>query len=155
MSFSISSSGTGSSDSHRMVTADSIASNTSMGTSVVAPFMGMPSARRWLAELGESERERLEDPRVERWLQRNDGELHPLLAQRSRGCDGGAHVSVVDHRTRQEDLARISPQLLAVGMENVPLAGELLWRHAEEAPMLSEAGGRAEGALLSVSPDDD
>ena len=122
-------------------------------TSIRSP--GNPPARGWLADLGEGGGERLEYRRVERRPQGDDGEPQPFLSQRSSRCDGGSHVSVVYHGARQENLARISTQVAAVGMQDVPLLGEFLWGPAEEAPMLSEAGRRAEGALFSVTPDAD
>ena len=55
----------------------------------------------------------------------------------------------------EQDLLRVAAEVLAVLVQDVALAGELLGRAPQEVPVLGKPGGSAERPLLTATADAD
>src|SRR6266496_4309689 len=109
------------------------------------------------AELGKGIGKRGEHGGVVRRWEDDDRQVQAQVAERGRGVDGRPDLAVgaQANMAGQHDLRRVAPDVVAVGMKNVTLAGELLRRPAEEVPVLGEPGGGTQRAPLPAAADDD
>src|SRR5580704_6585342 len=83
----------------------------------------------------------------------HDGQLDAGLAERSRAGRRLRCVTGVDDVAGQQNLGRVLADVGAVLVQHVLCAGELLDGAADEVPVLSEARGCAQRALLAAAAD--
>ena len=109
------------------------------------------------AELGKGIGQRGEHGGVVRRWEDDDCQVKAQVAEPGRGIDGRPDLAVQTEANMagQHDLRRIAPDVVAVGMKNVTLAGELLRRPTDEVPVLGEPGGGTQRAPLPAAADDD
>ena len=120
---------------------------------------GVPRSRGWLrspprpAGLGEGLCQRLEHAGGVRRAELNDGKAGAGLGKRrgSRRRRGG--VAIEADVARQQDLRGVPPEIRAMPVKHVPLAGELLDCAAREVAMPGEAGCRAKRAPPAAATD--
>jgi len=108
------------------------------------------------AELGQGIGKRGEHGGVVRRWQDDDRQVQAQVAERGRGVDGRSDLAVraEPDMAGQHDLRRVAPNVAAVGMKNVTLAGELLRRPTDEVPVLGKPGGGSQRPPLPAAADD-
>ena len=80
------------------------------------------------AKLGQGIGQRGEHGGVVRRLEGDDRQVQAQVTERGRGVDGPPNLAVraEPDMAGQHDLRRVAPNVVAVGMKNITLAGELL-----------------------------